>query len=320
MKSVLVIGGSGFIGSNVVHSFLKQNKYRVVTYDYGLKYFEQSSFDIKARKHKNELTEGALKVRGNVLNKMHLTRTVQQVNPTMIINLSALPLASVSIENPEEAFGSILTSTLNILEAAKTLNNQCKVIHISSSMVYGDFVKIPNPENSIKDPVEIYGALKYSSELLCRSYMRQYGIPVTIVRPTAVYGPGDENKRVLQNLVEAGLAGNVFTATDPSKIKLDFTYVDDISNGIFLAAEIAKGEGEAYNISAGSNRSIEEAIDIVKNYFPRLEVDIRKNPSFYPVRGTLDISKAQLELGYEPKFNLEKGLDQYIKFYGVNND
>ena len=128
------------------------------------------------------------------------------VEPQIIINLAAT-LAVTAVQNSEEAFKSICCSTHNVMEVLRDYTQVEKYVHISSSMIYGDFEINPNPETAAKNPKEIYGSMKLASEFIVLGYSKRYDINSAIIRPSAVYGPGDNNKRVLQKFCEAPSMG-----------------------------------------------------------------------------------------------------------------
>ena len=202
---------------------------------------------------------------------------------------------------------------MEIIRDIKFLKNY---VHISSSMIYGDFEKNPNPESANKEPIEIYGSMKLASEYLAKGYSQRFDFPLTIIRPSAVYGPTDNNYRVIQKFVESALKGEKIIANNPSSNRLDFTYVKDAAKGIKLATFYNdKNKINEFNITRGESRSLEEVIKIIKDIFPKVKIEINsKKNGIYPKRGTLDIGKAREFLKFEPLYNLERGIEEYIKF------
>lgn len=266
-------------------------------------------------KYRHEvLLKGAKLVRGNTLDINDLRRNILNIQPEYIVNLAALPLAVTAVKNTEEAFSSILYSTHNFMEIIRDCDFIKKYVHISSSMVYGDFKTIPNPENALKEPKEIYGSMKLSSEYIVKGYAQRFNINSVIIRPSAVYGPTDNNYRVIQKFIESALAGKEIVANNPSSNTLDFSYVKDVAQGIKQATLGNTLSCEAFNLTNGEGRTLKEVIDILQSHFKNLKVIINQNKDFYPKRGSLDISKAKKIIGFKPIYTLEKGILEYLSF------
>jgi nucleoside-diphosphate-sugar epimerase len=321
MESVLIIGGSGFIGSQLCRYFVDDG-FKTYSMDINIQYFYPlTDKNIYNMNYRHEvLLQGVSYIRGNTMDCNDLRRTILNIRPDYIINLGALPLAQKAVHNSEEAFDSILLSTRNILEVLRDIDFVKNYVHISSSMVYGDFETIPVKVDAKKSPVEIYGSMKLASEFLVKGYAKRHNIPYSIVRPSAVYGPTDNNRRVLQIFIENAMEGKKIIANNPSTNMMDFTYIEDISTGIKCVALSNKSIGEEFNVTRGEGRSLNEAIDIIKSYFPNAEVEIHEDiDTIYPKRGSLDISKAQHLTGYSPRYSLEEGIDKYISFIRKGN-
>jgi len=315
MHKVFIAGGSGFIGSHLSHNFKKSNC-EVFVFDNNIQYFyPMTKYSIKNMEFRhNHLLKDVKLIRGNTLDINDLRRAISLYKPDYIVNLAALPLAVTAVKNSEEAFSSILETTKNFLEIIRDLNFIKKYVHISSSMIYGDFQKVPNPEDSTKEPKEIYGSLKLASEYLVKGYSKRYKFNSVIVRPSAVYGPTDNNQRVIQKFIEAILDKKKISANNPKSNFLDFTYVKDIAEGIKLATLKETLEVETFNLTRGEGRSLFEVLEILKKKFGNFEYEVNQDDGIYPKRGSLDISKARKILGYDPQFSLESGIEDYITF------
>ena len=315
MSKVLIAGGAGFIGSHLTKNFI-QDGHEVYVYDNNIQYFfPLSQYSIYNMKYRHEvLLKGAKLVRGNTLDINDLRRNILNIQPEYIVNLAALPLAVTAVKNTEEAFSSILYSTHNFMEIIRDCDFIKKYVHISSSMVYGDFKTIPNPENALKEPKEIYGSMKLSSEYIVKGYAQRFNINSVIIRPSAVYGPTDNNYRVIQKFIESALAGKEIVANNPSSNTLDFSYVKDVAQGIKQATLGNTLSCEAFNLTNGEGRTLKEVIDILQSHFKNLKVIINQNKDFYPKRGSLDISKAKKIIGFKPIYTLEKGILEYLSF------
>jgi len=191
-----------------------------------------------------------------------------------------------------------------------------RFVYISSSMIYGDFQEIPAPEDHPKRPKDIYGGTKYAGEIMTETYSRRYGIPYSIVRPSAVYGPYDINRRVSQIFVENALLGKPITLFGGGHQNLDFTFVEDTARGIIQVMFSEKGPGNAFNITYGRGYSLREFADILKTHIPELEIKVvEEEDVFRPKRGALSIEKARKLVGYDPQVSLEEGIQRYLDAY-----
>lgn len=316
MAKVLITGGAGFIGSHIARELLAAD-HEVFVFDSFVQYISplnshyQKSLELRFQ----DIQEKVEIIRGDVVNKYDLQRTMNRLEPTHIIHLAALPLADFSNIYSEEALNSILHSTVNILEIIRDVNYVERFVYTSSSMVYGDFEKIPAPEDHPKRPKDVYGGTKYAGEVLTESFGRRYQIPYTIIRPSAVYGPTDINRRVSQIFIENALSGKKLVLHGGGNTMLDFSYVTDVAKGFVVATFHSNGENEVFNITQGEGRSLLDFADIVKSHIPETELEIiEEEEIFRPKRGSLDIQKAKDILGYMPEFTLEQGIARYIQF------
>jgi len=318
--TVLLTGGAGFVGSHVVQSLLEKG-HDVAVYDSFLNYVypldEGHLYNQKAR------VEGILDrtelIRGSTQDPDFLSRCVRRIHPTHIIHLAAMPLAKMASEHPEEAGNAILQGTMNVLQAARDVPDFSRFVYISSSMVYGDFVRVPADEDHPTQPKEVYGGLKLAGEILTRVYSRLYGIDYTIVRPSAVYGPTDNNGRVLATFLENALAGQPLQVRGAEEA-LDFTYVTDLAEGIVLATLHPRARGETFNLTRGQGRTLGEAAQIVADLVPGTTIEVVERDPTLPSRGRLDDSKARRLIGYEPEVPMEEGLARYLDYLKQRRD
>ena len=314
MQKVLITGGAGFIGSRVVREFLKAD-YDVMVFDSFKQYVapdpKAQPMNLLARIA--DISTDISLVTGNTLNKDFLRRTLINYKPNVIVHMAALPLANVAIEQTEEAFDSILSSTVNILEIVRDFNHECPVVYTSSSMVYGDFQTQSVTENAPKDPKDIYGSIKLAGEIISSGYRKRYDIDVRTVRPTAVYGPYDANQRVLYKFITQALQGKSLQVDGDGSMALDFTYVEDTANGIYRVATHKAAKGETFNIARGKSETLSTAVSIIRKFIDDVKVEYGEVPDHIPNRGTLDITKAKNLLGFQPQFGLEEGLPTYIE-------
>ena len=184
-------------------------------------------------------------------------------------------------------------------------------------MVYGDFQSEIATEEHQKKPKEVYGTMKLTGEIVARGLADFYGIPYTIVRPSAVYGPTDMNRRVSQISIEKAFNKEKITVHGEDE-KLDFTYIKDIAHGAILATLKDEAIGEDFNITHGKAHTLLDYVECLKLHFPDLNYEILPRDSFRPKRGTLSIEKARTLIGYNPKYSLKEGINEYVEFIRKN--
>lgn len=317
MSKIFITGGAGFIGSYVCRQLLEQG-HDVIVYDAFVHYIPPMQSLLKDYLERRfEGIEDEIDFRrGDTRDKAHLRRVILETEPERILHLAALPIADLSNTHSEEALTSILEGAVNVLEVLRDVDFVERFLYISSSMIYGDFEEIPAPEDHPKRPKDVYGGTKYAGEVMTETFGRRYGIPYSIVRPSAVYGPYDVNRRVSQIFVENALLGKPITLYSGGNQSLDFTYVEDTASGIIKVLFHEDAAGEAFNITYGRGYTLREFAKILKGFFPDLEVNIvQERDVFRPKRGALAIEKAQKLVGYEPQVSLQEGLERYIDVY-----
>lgn len=317
MSKVFITGGAGFIGSYVCRKLLEMG-HEVVVYDAFVHYISPLKSILKDF---TELRFAGISDqidfrRGDTRDKAHLRRVILETKPDRILHLAALPIADLSNRHSEEALTSILEGAVNVLEVLRDVDFVDRFVYISSSMIYGDFEEIPCPEDHPKRPKDIYGGTKYAGEIMTETYSRPYSIPYSIIRPSAVYGPYDVNRRVSQIFVENALLGKPITLYGGGHQSLDFTFVEDTVQGIVKVMFHEKGLGNAFNITYGQGYTLRELADTLKSHFEDLDIRIvAEEDVFRPKRGALSIEKAKQLVGYEPRYSLEDGIQRYLDVY-----
>jgi UDP-glucose 4-epimerase len=318
MARILLTGGAGFIGSHVARELVGDG-HEVIILDSFVQYVSPFESHYKAFLHKRfeGIRNSVVLERGDTRDKLHLQQLIYRHRPERIVHLAGLPIADLSNKYPDETVSTIVNSTVNILDIIKEVDFVKRFVLISSSMVYGDFQYVPADEEHPKNPKEVYGGTKLAAEILTRAYSQRFGIPYTIIRPSAVYGPTDVNKRVTQNFIFNAFLGKPLLLHDGSTA-LDFTYVTDAAHGICLATMANAAERETLNVTRGEGRTLREYTEILREHFPDLTIEHSPCELFRPKRGALDISKARSLLGYEPRYCLEDGLAEYVRFLEQN--
>ena len=282
MKKVLLIGGEGFIGSRFIELYGDQ--------------FECATWDIRSDNNINLNIPREKRNRIGGLPKIY----------DIVIFLAARPNLRSLIANPKDAFRTATTG----LQLALKYYQDTHFIYISSSMVYGNWTKTLMSEEDNPSPTNMYGTLKLLSEQIVKHYHSNY----TIVRPSAVYGYGDDRKRVTQLFLNKIKNDQPITLQGADNL-FDFTHVDDVAQGLNLICD-KRPKNQTYNITKGIARSLRYFTDLLyEKLNKKPNYTVERIPANYPIRGALDISKAQNELKYEPKFDLSEGLDDTISKY-----
>jgi len=242
-----------------------------------------------------------------------LSHLIGKTKPQVILHLAAVSHANRSNKDPYSTFDHSLRTLENALDNAR--NNIEHFIYISSSMVYGHFKDGQVDENSQCEPLGIYGALKFSGEKMVIAYNQAFGLPYTIIRPSALYGERCISRRVGQIFIENALFGKEITINGDGSDGLDFTYIQDLINGLTKVIENDNSRSQIFNLTYGSARTIADMLDILRSHFPN--ISIRNNPkdALMPDRGTLSVDKARSILGYEPSWSLDVGYPKYIEWY-----
>jgi nucleoside-diphosphate-sugar epimerase len=314
-RRVFITGGAGFIGARLTRMLVDAG-HDVAIYDSFVQYISPlaSRYQLNLRMRFEGLDGKFRTFRGDTREPMMLLRAVEEFKPDIVVHLAALPISDLANVHSEEAMGTIVSGTTNCLEVIRD-RKECRFVYISSSMVYGDFEQEPAPEDHPLRPKEVYGGAKLAGEVMTQAFARRYGLDCVIVRPSAVYGPTDVNRRVSQIFVENALSGKPLILHDGGSARLDFTYIDDIARGILLAALSEKAKGGVFNLTAGEGRSLKEFAEILRKEVPELQVETGPGNMFRPRRGALDIRRAREVLGYEPQWRLERGIPAYVDFY-----
>ena len=322
-KKITILGGAGFIGHNLSISLQKKG-YNCQVID---------SLEVNNYKSKKHKKPSSLKLYNEVLlerfrllkkNKIKIhvmdlrslknfKKKILNFKPDVIIHLAAVSHASISNKDPKYTFDHSLNTLINSLEIARDLKSH--LIYFSSSMVYGNFEGKKVKENFNCKPIGIYGNLKLAGEMMVKSYSHVFNFPYTIVRPSALYGERCVSRRVSQIFIENALNKKKIVINGSGNEKLDFTYIDDLINGIDKIIKVKKSRNQIFNITFGEGRKIIDLIKILKKNFPNIFIEFKSWDKLTPKRGGLSILKAKKLLNYKPRFNIEIGYQKYITWY-----
>jgi nucleoside-diphosphate-sugar epimerase len=242
-----------------------------------------------------------------------LSHVLSEIEPEVVVHLAAIAHAGKSNKDPMSTFGHSLRTLENALDYAR--DQAAHFVFFSSSMVYGNFLEPEVSEEHPLDPIGIYGALKLAGEKVVIAYKQVFDLDYTIIRPSALYGPGCVSRRVSQIFIESALVGDKLRVDGDGDERLDFSYIDDVVDGVVRAIGHPAARNEAFNITTGAGRQLSELVDIVQEHFPEVDVEYVERDALRPYRGTLSIEKARRMIGYDPQTTLEDGLDRYVAWY-----
>lgn len=324
-KRIALVGGAGFIGHSLALK-LKRGGADVSVVD-GLQVNNLLAFQCA-----NGIQENAAFYSAFIDERLELLRAagiplyiqdardyyalsliLEQIDPDVIIHLAAVAHAGRSNKDPYSTFDHSLRTLENSLDCARS--NKIHFVFFSSSMAYGNFQTREVDEQHPLDPIGIYGALKLAGEKLVIAYNQVFDMPYTIVRPSALYGPRCVSRRVGQIFIENALQGVPLRIDGDGSDKLDFTYIDDLTEGISLVLKRPAAINETFNLTFGDSRSITDLVNVMIRHFPDLECQHVERDDLMPFRGTLSVEKARDLLGYNPKSPIEDGFAEYIKWY-----
>ena len=305
---ILVTGGKGFIGSKIVEMLSKDHKVTVVdNHDtYGIMTKEDLHKLLQWRT-RNWKAENVSVIDGDILDRLVCLKAFSH-NPEIVIHLATYPRAKIVDEDPIVGIPKVINTTTNLLWHSEKWNVK-KFVYVSSSMVYGDFVDGTKEDASTK-PKNIYGEAKLTGERMVKLFAKRDGLNYNIIRPSGVYGPGDMPDRVVSKFFAKAMNNETITLHNGDN-KVDFTYRQDAARGIVLAA-LSSVANVSFNITAGNATSLRTLAEtIIKITGSESDIEDIGNHKLYPMRGTLDISRAKDLLDYEPEFSLKQGLDSY---------
>ena len=312
----LVTGGAGFIGHNVVRILESQGHECIVIdtcTDYGFVPKEELTYLVD-----NRLKRIKAKVRSIDIREGTFVDTIfKTYRPDIVIHMASFPRQKVVEQNPVLASDVMSTGLINLLEKSKQYAVG-KFVYISSSMVYGDFSHDVLEAHTCR-PQGQYGIMKLMGEKLVEDYHRLGAFNYTIIRPSAVYGEWDVEDRVVSKFMTMAMRGETLRVKGADEV-LDFTYVEDTAMGIVLAATQDIANGKIYNITRSEQRqwSLKDAAELAISIAGKGSLEIQDRDLSFPKRGRLSIMRAQRDLGYAPKVNVEEGFRRYYDWYDQN--
>ena len=342
-KTILVTGSAGFIGSNLVLELLKsESKATVIGLDNVNDYYDVSIKEWRL----SEIEKAAAKsscsyhfIKGNLADRAVIDRLFADYKPTVVVNLAAQAGVRYSITNPDAYIQSNLIGFYNILEACRHAEPAVEhLVYASSSSVYGSNKKVPySTEDKVDNPVSLYAATKKSNELLAHAYSKLYNIPSTGLRFFTVYGPAGRPDMAYFGFTNKLRKGETIQIFNYGNCKRDFTFVDDIVEGVKRvmkgAPEKAVGEDglpippyAVYNIGNSNPENLLDFVTILQEELIRAEVlpadyDFEAHKKLVPMQpGDVPVTYAdtgalERDYGFKPNINLRDGLRKFAEWY-----
>jgi len=307
---MLVTGGAGFIGSNLVEELLKQGHFVRVIDNFSTGKGANLDFDEKLDNNleicQDTITSYAacLAVTGKI---------------DYVFHLAALASVPRSIDEPSETNDVNVTGTLNILEACK-YNSVKRVVFSSSSSIYGNQKGVVRKENMVPNPLSPYALQKYTAERYCTLYSQLYGLQTISLRYFNIFGPKQNPDgmyaTVIPAFIKSFLVGDKCFIHGDGEQTRDFTYVSNVVSANLLAIEKRKTSGEVVNIGCGTNISLNELYSLLATIFNSKEPSLYDEARPGEARHTLaDLRMAKKILGYKPRVTFEDGILKTAAFF-----
>ena len=341
-KTVLVTGAAGFIGANLVMKLLDTvSPVKIVGidnlndyYDVSIKDWRLARIEACARKHPESTWTF---VKGDIAEKSTIDAIFEAHHPQVVVNLAAQAGVRYSITNPDAYIQSNLIGFYNILEACRH-NPVAHLVYASSSSVYGSNKKVPySTEDKVDNPVSLYAATKKSNELMAHAYSKLYNIPSTGLRFFTVYGPAGRPDMAYFGFTNKLLKGDTIQIFNYGNCKRDFTYIDDIVEGILRVMQGApeKRQGEdglpvppyaVYNIGNQNPENLLDFVDILQQELIAAGVlpadyDFESHKQLVPMQpGDVPVTYAdtgalERDFGFKPSTPLREGLRNFARWY-----
>ena len=333
-KTIFITGVAGFIGSNLAMRLIKKN-IKIIGLDNLNDYYDVSLKEYRLKNLENN--SNFLFIKGDLTDKKLIDEIFEKYKPEIVVNLAAQAGVRYSITNPDSYINSNIIGFYNILEACR--NNSIEhLVYASSSSVYGSNKNVPySTDDKVDNPVSLYAATKKSNELLAHAYSKLYNIPTTGLRFFTVYGPAGRPDMAYFSFTNKLINNETIKIFNYGNCKRDFTYIDDIVEGIIRvmqgAPEQKQGEDNLpippyaiYNIGNSHPENLLDFVTILQEELIRADVlpddyDFESHKELVPMQpGDVPITYADTtpleeDFGFKPNTPLRDGLREFVEWY-----
>ena len=338
--SIIITGAAGFIGSNLVLELMKStSNNHIIGIDNMNDYYDVAIKEYRLQQIENNITNGNkfTFIKGSIADKELINQIFETYKPNIVVNLAAQAGVRYSIINPDAYIESNIIGFYNLLEACRH-NPVDHFVYASSSSVYGSNKKVPySTDDMVDNPVSLYAASKKSNELMAHAYSKLYNIPSTGLRFFTVYGPAGRPDMAYFGFTNKLLKGETIEIFNYGNCKRDFTYIDDIVEGVkrIMFKAPAKQDGEdglpippyaIYNIGNSNPENLLDFVTILQEELIRAKVlpedyDFESHKKLVPMqKGDVpvtcaDTSKLEEDFGFKPSTSLRDGLRKFAQWY-----
>ena len=305
MKKVLVTGGAGFIGANAARAFLAPGYETHVLERAGCDLWRLEDIKEKVGIHVVDITKHE-----------ELESFIASLKPDIILHFASYGANLRTQQDIEQTIDANLLGTINLLRACSAVGFEA-LIHTGSSSEYG-IKEIPMKETDLLEAHNLYGMTKAAATLYCQSAAKKQGLPIAVMRPFAVYGPFEEQTRLIPTLIMSYLKGESPKLSSPGSVR-DFVFVEDLVSSYEAAVgRIQEVKGEIFNVGSGMEYNVGKVAGMVKQIVgSELEPEygqVKPNQE-EPSHWVADITKAKELLGWEPRYTFEKGLEKTVAWF-----
>lgn len=318
-KKFLITGGAGFIGSHLVNAILEKDLGEVTVLDN----FDTLLYEERLKRQNLVNASKSNKfhlIEGDIRNQELVNDVFETIKPNILVHFAALAGVRPSIKNPALYWDVNLVGTTTLFEAA-TKYKVSKIIFASSSSVYGNNSKIPFSESdAVNNPISPYAASKRAGELLCSTYNHLYGVPITALRFFTVYGPAQRPEMAIHKFTRQIDQNEEIELYGDGLSRRDYTYIDDIIAGVVGAIGRESKGFDIYNLGNSNTVSLLELVQMIESLLgERAKVKFLPNQPGDVDQTYADISKAKLDLGFEPKVTIKDGIERFVEWYRKQN-
>ena len=318
MKNLLITGGAGFIGSHLVDRLLATDVEHITVVDDFNDFYDPSIKRANIIEHLKDPRYQLNEV--DIRDHQSLEPVFKNNNFDCVVHLAARAGVRPSLSEPQLYTETNINGTLNLLELARK-NNIKQFVFGSSSSVYGINAKVPFSEDDpIRQPISPYAATKGAGELLCHTYSHLYGLRCICLRFFTVYGPRQRPDLAIHKFARLITQGKPIPVFGDGTTRRDYTYVDDIIDGMMAAISYDKRDYEVINLGESRTVELSELIQLLEKELDTHATIDRQPPQPGDVPQTFaDISKARALLGYDPKTQIEDGLRRFVEWFRMQN-